>query len=339
MSDLESQKFDEQTAGFTYLCRSRGISLKCDFDVRRNLRRPLLGVFEQISKDQMLTYVNWKSSATLRGLAIVFCFAVFQLQTHFANAGMIVQAPEGLNPGDQFRIIFVTSGTIDATSNNLADYNNFVNSEAQGATYNGQKINWSAIVSTDAVNALMNTHSYSSSAIYMADGTKVSNAYSETTRGDSGSLWSSDLLAQPDEGIDGTKYKNRLVWTGTAGNGSEYSTSIFGAYGVGTSNYGTNPFTGVNTFSTPHVQVGFISASQTGSNWIQIPNISATNTPGLQTQTNQYQIYGISDVMTVATIPEPSALLSSIVGIAVVAFIAALRGTPFLRQSPGWNFR
>ena len=307
--------------------------------VRRNSKLPLLGVFERETKDQMVTNHTWKSSAALRGLLIVVCFAAFQAYTRCAGAGMIVQAPEGLNPGDQFRIIFVTSATIDATSNNIADYNNFVNSEAQGATYDGNKINWSAIVSTDAVNALTNTRSYSSSAIYMVDGTKVSNAYSDAARGDPGSLWSSDLLAQPDEGIDGTKYKNRLLWTGTAGNGVEYNTATFGAYGVGTSNYGTNPFTGVNTFSTPHVQVGFISASQTGSNWIQLPNISATDTPGLQPRTNQYQIYGISDVMTVTPIPEPSALLSSIIGMVVAALISAPRGTPLLRLSTGWIFR
>ena len=66
-----------------------------------------------------------------------------------AEAGIILQTPAGLNPGDQFRFGFVTDGSRDATSTNIADYDSFVNAEAGGATYNGVPVNWLAIVSTD----------------------------------------------------------------------------------------------------------------------------------------------------------------------------------------------
>lgn len=272
----------------------------------------------------MLIHFHSKPWSVLRSAAILLCFAVLQLQTRVASAGVVIQVPVGLKPDAHFRIIFVTSGTIDATSNNIADYNAFVNSQAQGATFNGQVIHWSAIASTDSVNALMNTDSYSSAAIYMVDGrTQISSAYSDATRASAGGLWSCALLAQPTQGIDGTVYNNATVWTGTSGNGIEYATNIFGSYGLGTQNYGTNPNTGINVFSTPKVQIGFISASQTGSNWVQLPNISATNTPGLQTRTNLYQMYAISDDLTL--LPEPSTLLSTGVGLLVMVLVATSR--------------
>ena len=45
-----------------------------------------------------------------------------------AEAGTILQTPAGLNPGDQFRFVFVTDGIRDATSTNIADYDSFANS-------------------------------------------------------------------------------------------------------------------------------------------------------------------------------------------------------------------
>ena len=276
----------------------------------------------------MLRHFDSKSGTVLRNAAIACCLAVFQLQTSVASAGVIVPIPGGLNEGDHFRIIFVTSGTIDGTSSNIADYNAFVNSQAQGATFEGHLIHWSAIGSTDAVDALHNTNTFASSAVYMVDGTKVSSAYTDATRSDPGGLWSSALLAQPTEGIDGTQYPNpsspnAFVWTGTAGNGTEYSTAIFGSYGLGTLNYGYDPNTGTNIFANPQVQAGSISSTQTGSNWVQIPNVNATNTPGLQARTLTFQMYGISDELVVA--PEPSTLLTSGVGIIAVALAARKR--------------
>jgi hypothetical protein len=37
-----------------------------------------------------------------------------------AEAGIILQAPAGLDPGDQFRFVFVTDGSRNATSANIA---------------------------------------------------------------------------------------------------------------------------------------------------------------------------------------------------------------------------
>jgi len=71
-----------------------------------------------------------------------------------AEASIILQTPTGLNPGDQFRFVFVTDSIRDATSTNIADYDSFVNAQAGGATYDGVVVNWLAVGSTDSVDAI-----------------------------------------------------------------------------------------------------------------------------------------------------------------------------------------
>lgn len=69
-----------------------------------------------------------------------------------------ITQPTGLNPGDQYRLVFATSTTRDATSSNIADYNAFVTGVADsvpellllGTT-------WTAIASTASVDARDNT--------------------------------------------------------------------------------------------------------------------------------------------------------------------------------------
>ena len=68
------------------------------------------------------------------------------------GAGVILTTPPGLKPGEQFQFIFLTNGTTDATSTDIDTYNNFVNKQAQGATYDGQTVTWYAIASTPTVS-------------------------------------------------------------------------------------------------------------------------------------------------------------------------------------------
>ncbi len=52
------------------------------------------------------------------------------------SAGPIaLNTPAGLAPGDTFRFVFVSSDATTAESSDINDYNSFVNSEADGATY------------------------------------------------------------------------------------------------------------------------------------------------------------------------------------------------------------
>ena len=68
--------------------------------------------------------------------------------------GIALNTPAGLNPGDSFRFVFVTDGSTTAQSSNISDYDNFVQTQAGGATYNGAVVNWLAIGSTGTVNAI-----------------------------------------------------------------------------------------------------------------------------------------------------------------------------------------
>jgi len=47
-----------------------------------------------------------------------------------AAADLAITAPLALNPGDTFRIVFVTDATTTATSSSIGDYNTLVNTDA-----------------------------------------------------------------------------------------------------------------------------------------------------------------------------------------------------------------
>lgn len=69
--------------------------------------------------------------------------------------------PPGLNPGDQFRFVFVTSDVINAISSDIGTYDSFVSNLATNAgldTYEGGSVVWRALVSLpdpngDPINA------------------------------------------------------------------------------------------------------------------------------------------------------------------------------------------
>jgi len=49
-----------------------------------------------------------------------FAACAFSALSTIVNASLVV--PAGLNPGDAYHVIFVSSTTRDATSSNIADY-------------------------------------------------------------------------------------------------------------------------------------------------------------------------------------------------------------------------
>ncbi len=223
-----------------------------------------------------------------------------------AFAGPIdIATPTGLQSGDQFRIIFVTPGTTNAMSSDISTYDAFVNQQAAGATYNGQTIHWSAIGSTDSVGASVHI-GVTGAAVYTVSGTNLSEvASSDGTSG----LWSGNaLISEPTRDLAGNQYTG-VVWTGTSGVGTEYATDVGGGvtkyWGLGTS----VSFPGFDN----HVEVGNLNAIVNPYDWI---SLGYSN--GLQFNTNSYQIYGISDVLT--AIPEPSTFVTSGLGILMIGF-------------------
>jgi hypothetical protein len=186
----------------------------------------------------------------------------------------MLQTPAGLNPGDQFRFVFVTDGTRDATSTNIADYDSFVTAEAGGATYNGVVVNWLAIGSTDSVEAIDHV-GQADAPVFLSDGTLV------TTSTTSAGLWfgpqvqllhaiNLDLAGNPVDPLF-------FVWTGT----NPFGTGFGGPLGS------ARPQTG--------------STTDTLGAWVS----SGSSPSG-----DPRHVYGISSVLTVPqAVPEPSTLV------------------------------
>ena len=62
-----------------------------------------------------------------------------------------------LRPGDQFRVVFLSSATRDAQSTDIADYDQFITDLAVAAgldTYFGSPVTWQALGSTATVDAI-----------------------------------------------------------------------------------------------------------------------------------------------------------------------------------------
>jgi hypothetical protein len=185
--------------------------------------------------------------------------------------GVTLQTPAGLNPGDQFRFVFVTDGDRDATSTNIGDYDSFVNAQAGGATYNGVVVSWVAIGSTDSVDAIDHV-GQASAPVFLPDGTLVTTT--TTTAG----LWSRTLLHEIDLDLAANPVSPfTFVWSGT----NPFGTGFGGPLGS----------------LTPQVGSPFF----TNDAWIA---------SGRSNSGDSRPFYGISSVLTVpqSSVPEPTSL-------------------------------
>jgi hypothetical protein len=215
-----------------------------------------------------------------------------------ARADLTLNTPAGLNPGDQFRFVFVTDATRDATSTSIGDYNTFVSTdattEAGGGSnvvkYMGVTLTWSAIASTAAVDAKTNI-AQTTTNLYLSDGHLVATS---TVTSDPTGLWSTatQALSHPiDEDLK-TNNNPVFVWTGTTPAGV------------------ANPFTPLGSAS-PTVGASIDS----NHSWTDI---------GVATDRSLEHLYGISQVLTVpgasAIVPEPSTAVVAVFG--AVAFVA-----------------
>jgi len=208
--------------------------------------------------------------------------ALATLGTSAAQAALVV-VPPGLNPGDQYRLVFVTDGTRDATSSDINDYNTFVTNQVTGsalatqlttAGFTPSAITWKAIGSTDSVAARDNTGTNPSSTgvpIYLIDGNRVANNNAD--------LWDGSILT----GIDRTPQESVgffFVWSGTSDDGTVNAWG--GALGS-------------------NVAIVGVAGAFLGSGWIN---------ESVKSGSEVYQFYGISTVLTVptpaVTVPEPT---------------------------------
>jgi hypothetical protein len=233
----------------------------------------------------------------------VFVLLLLACDQSLCRGDVILHTPGGLHPGDQFRFIFVTDGTTNATSPAISSYDAFVTAQAGGATYNGVTVSWLAIGSTATDNAVAHVGS-STAGVFLASGTEVATS----TTAALGGLWydnpsdpsgalSGPLLHPINQDLTGSTL-NQAVWTGTAKSEPFGHTSVFP---LGDS---------IAQMAKP----GLSGASD--SNWL------ASTVVG-EDYTVQHAMYGISQVLTVpsAAVPEPSSLTLLGIGVASLAGI------------------
>ena len=120
--------------------------------------------------------------------------------------------PAGLEPGDSFRLLFVTSATRTATSTDIADYNAFVrNAASANADLSDFSDRFTALVSTGGVNIKDNTATGGAGVpIYWLGGDRVADDYAD--------LYDLHWDSVSGRTEDGSSYTG-LVWTGGNGYG------------------------------------------------------------------------------------------------------------------------
>jgi hypothetical protein len=228
-----------------------------------------------------------KSGRPWRLLALMFALSP-------AMVAALVTPPD-LNPGDAYRLVFVTSGTRSATSSNIGDYDTFVNAAANGAGSILQPLGltWLAIASTPTVSAFDHIGGLFTVPVYRSDGVRVDN----------GNLWSGSLAApifvdEFDQELTGD------VWTGSKGNGLAAS-----------------PLGGAETLvAVPISTFGTNNVSTIG--WIQ----GGVN---FQTISLSISLYGISSsdlVVPAAAVPEPASFNGILLGGMALLLVKRYRG-------------
>ena len=182
----------------------------------------------------------------------------------------VITVPPGLNPGDPYRLVFITKDKIfTATSPSISTYDASVTSQAnKSVELVALGTNWRVIGSTSSVDAKVHTDTDDSPAgangvpIYRLDGMIVANDYDD--------LWDGSIQNPLYVAQDGTVLNTCCgTWTGTRTDGTGISGDELGA---------------------PDLGVVDGAPNGTATNWIQTSPYSATSL--------QY-LYAISEVLTV----------------------------------------
>ncbi|GCA78772.1 PEP-CTERM sorting domain-containing protein [Microcystis aeruginosa] len=225
----------------------------------------------------------------IKQLCFVSGVALATLGTSAAQAALVV-VPTGLAPGAQYRLVFVTADTRDATSTDINDYNTFVTNQVTGSALAnalsgaGLTTTWKAIASTESVAARDNTGTNPSSAgvpIYLIDGNRVANNNAD--------LWDGSLQHPINRNNLGTS-SDDYVWTGSDSVGlGAFQSELGGIF---------QPFAGFSV--------------ETDAAWILADRLPWGY---------WFPLYAMSSVLTVpgngnqpapVTVPEPSSLLGYI---------------------------
>ncbi|MHB8864343.1 MAG: PEP-CTERM sorting domain-containing protein [Pirellulaceae bacterium] len=234
-----------------------------------------------------------------RTLIAASCLLVLALAGR-ANAEMYV--PAGLQAGDQYRLIFVTSGSMPGSSSNPADYDSFLASQVAGTMLGGYDYGWQAVLSTAGggrvASSIINDPAGVNNfvGIYNSVGLKVADNGADMLDG------TLDNAVQYDQ--HGTSVATGYVWTGSLSNGEAAN-----GYEVGST----------GTLSVPLAATIIGAAGATDSTWIQVGPL-VRNVPYLLNLELPFRVYGMSDVLTVVPEPATFVMWSLFAGVAGLVF-------------------
>jgi hypothetical protein len=214
---------------------------------------------------------------------------VFSVLSSVSNASLVV--PDGLSPGDKYHVIFVSSTSRDSSSSNISDYDAHVQAAAEAAGIGASAgIDWLAVGSTPTLDAIdhLSPLSTSDAPVYNQNGDLVASSFT--------ALWGGTIqnaINYTEAGVLEQPTATPWVWTGTASDGTGDIDQELG---------------GIDFF---HVTVG--SFERTDSQWI---------TSGSLRQSLEWRVYGLSEEITISSVPVPAAVwlfgsgLLGLVGIA-----------------------
>ena len=132
--------------------------------------------------------------------------------------------PTGLTTGDRFRLLFIPSATTDASSDDIADYNTFVQTAAAAGHADIQDYSESfrMVGSTETVDARDNTATNYTNGprgvpIYWLNGAKLADDYPDFYDGS----WDEEAAGRSETGSEVTLTGSSQVWTGSAEDGTK----------------------------------------------------------------------------------------------------------------------
>lgn len=200
-----------------------------------------------------------------------FLLSIFALSLTAPSANAALVEPAGLNPGDTYHVIFVSSTTRDATSADILDYDAHVSGAADSAGIgSGIGVAWRALGSTTSISA----YDHLSPLFSDPDNTPIYNQNGGLVATSLNDLFSGGALDGPilydENGVE----LNTLVWTGTFNNGGPYTSFTLGS---------------ANNFSIY------------GNSNIQFSNTWVTNASG--DASLSFSLYGVSEAITVVPVP------------------------------------
>lgn len=202
-----------------------------------------------------------------RLLSIACAFTLTVLATT-TNASLVV--PAGLNPGDAYRVIFVSSTPIDGASSNIVDYDAHVQAAADAAGIGGA-LQWISIVSTTSESAFNHVTNFVSAD----SNVPIFNQMGQLIASTASDLWSgiSTAVMYDEKGSMG----HGGMWTGTDIGGAAFINRELGS---------SAPEIGLSTSDT--------------SQWLTW--MASTSTAEM------HALYGLSATITVTSIPVPAAV-------------------------------